>query len=1166
MPNFPDSSTIKPTLFTPSRTRVTLSAARYLLRKALSIAATIFVGIFITMVIVNYPVRVRNQPPSSQFQLRLEAQIKTVIQIAALEGIIPRETDGSLDTEAMDILRQKLEEEAGLNLPFLPKYLYWTLKVLSFDWGGLNSAYFPQLGISQGLRNRPTSNAVLQYLPNTLLLVGTAYLLVFLIGMPFSLYLARHYGGWLDRIMLVLSPISSVPSWVFAMLLVMIFAVQLRWLPVAGMFDFHKPEHPLPYVMALLRHMVLPVTALVLSLLFQLIYTWRTFFIIYSEEDYVDLARAKGLDTRLLEKRYILRPALPYIITSFAASLIGFWQLTVALEKIFQWPGIGLLYIEVLPNFWHESMEIGDLIIVIQIVVTFSYLLGILVFVLDLTYVIVDPRIHLIPASYQAQVKRKRRAVRSLFRRMRPGFARPAIGRMKEEKFSLQRTINSLKQKLGESGGQIRLFAEQLRLYPSANFGLTVIILLLAGSIYALVALPYAEIGMDYSQGRVRGRNLRPSAAAPAWLNLFSKTPHLSALVLDEKSSGVSVEIQTLENGWQQKTTTFTFDYHYKEIPSDVFLYLDSVYVAKIPFISLTWTTPDGRAIDLKSKAMGGEDSYDLENGTFIRRLLAEHPEWNNWFVEEGKYPTPAYKLLFAKPGVKESLPQQGLYQLKITSLLFEEDSDVQAQLAVLGHVYGLAGTDYWRRDLIVPLFWGMPFSLMVGFLGTLITALIALLLPAIGIWFGGGLDTLIQRMSEVNMVLPGLAIAALAYALFNVPIWTILGVVVVLNAFGAPIKIFRSALLQAREASYIEMARSYGAGNFRIITRYLVPRILPVLIPYLVMQLPTFVFLEATLGFFNIRSIYPSWGRIIYDGLTRGALYGSPFWVLEPIFLLLLTGLAFAMLGLALERILNPRVISDVPTEASQPRTRAIEPDNAQRKNARSRFKRRLVASMVVMILAVAIFVPTVQGKPLASIFIRYLDPSQKVDTRIKNAEPVSMSAPTSTSPVPAPVTSTPVSLTPSISTPTLLLAAPGAGLSCIPANSAAPARVMDIIDGNTVRVLMNDLVYVVRYLGVETPRDTQNSREAYLKNSALVFQKNVTLIADEVDKDPDGRLLRYVLVGDMSVNLQLLQEGLARVADSPSGIACMEEFRTAQQMATQSARGLWAAPTPVP
>jgi peptide/nickel transport system permease protein len=75
------------------------------------------------------------------------------------------------------------------------------------------------------------------------------------------------------------------------------------------------------------------------------------------------------------------------------------------------------------------------------------------------------------------------------------------------------------------------------------------------------------------------------------------------------------------------------------------------------------------------------------------------------------------------------------------------------------------------------------------------------------------------------------------------------------------------------------------------------------------VILIPSYVFLEATLGIFNVRSIYPTWGRVIYEALQYGENYGSSFWVREPIGLLLLTGLAFAMLGFALERILNPRI-----------------------------------------------------------------------------------------------------------------------------------------------------------------------------------------------------------------------------------------------------------------
>jgi len=88
-----------------------------------------------------------------------------------------------------------------------------------------------------------------------------------------------------------------------------------------------------------------------------------------------------------------------------------------------------------------------------------------------------------------------------------------------------------------------------------------------------------------------------------------------------------------------------------------------------------------------------------------------------------------------------------------------------------------------------------------------------------------------------------------------------------------------------------------------------MVPKIIPVLVPQLIILIPSFVFLEATLGLFNITTGLPTWGTIIYQGLTRGAMYGSRYWVVQPIILLLLTGFAFALLGFALEQVLNPRL-----------------------------------------------------------------------------------------------------------------------------------------------------------------------------------------------------------------------------------------------------------------
>jgi hypothetical protein len=188
--------------------------------------------------------------------------------------------------------------------------------------------------------------------------------------------------------------------------------------------------------------------------------------------------------------------------------------------------------------------------------------------------------------------------------------------------------------------------------------------------------------------------------------------------------------------------------------------------------------------------------------------------------------------------------------------------------------------------------------------------------------------------------------------------------------------------------------------------------------------MVPSFIFLEATLGLFNIKSDYPSWGRIIYEGLARGALYGSPFWVLEPISLLLLTGFAFAMLGSALERILNPRIIADIPIRSGKAKTR-------QPGLAWSHFNKRVIAIAIVMVLFAAIFVPSIQGKTLARVIFNFIDQTIKYDPRITKPSGLILTRTPALSGTPAstvirPTSTEPFSaLTPTLSTPSTSTAA---------------------------------------------------------------------------------------------------------------------------------------------
>ena len=174
-------------------------------------------------------------------------------------------------------------------------------------------------------------------------------------------------------------------TWIRAIVLILIFAALLKVLPFGGMVDSPPPANPIDYSLSLLKHLTLPALSLVLSSFFLSIYNYRTFFLIYSSEDYVDLAKAKGLNDRALERRYILRPTLPNIISTFALTLIFLWQGAPITESVFNWPGLGSTIVQAI-GLYETPVIVGTTVI-------FAYLLALTIFLLDFIYALVDPRV-----------------------------------------------------------------------------------------------------------------------------------------------------------------------------------------------------------------------------------------------------------------------------------------------------------------------------------------------------------------------------------------------------------------------------------------------------------------------------------------------------------------------------------------------------------------------------------------------------------------------------------------------------------------------------------------------------------------------------------------------------------------------------------------------------
>ncbi len=270
------------------------------------------------------------------------------------------------------------EKQLGLNQPFLVRSFTYLGNALSLNLGRA-------LQMASDSGSKMVRNIILERLPATLLLFGTANVFLFILAVLIALSLSRKYGSFLDKLCIALAPVNSAPGWFYGIFLILIFAAILHWLPFGGLVDAPPPSSPLLYAMSLIRHMILPLTAITLSQIFYSSYNWRTFFLIYSSEDYVDMAKAKGLTSRNIERQYILRPTLPTIITNFALLVIGSWTGAPIFETVFNWPGLGRA----------TFMAIGlyDTPVIVGSTVVFAYLLVITVFLLDITYALVDPRV-----------------------------------------------------------------------------------------------------------------------------------------------------------------------------------------------------------------------------------------------------------------------------------------------------------------------------------------------------------------------------------------------------------------------------------------------------------------------------------------------------------------------------------------------------------------------------------------------------------------------------------------------------------------------------------------------------------------------------------------------------------------------------------------------------
>lgn len=309
---------------------------------------------------------------------RLIYAIPTLIGVSIITFVIVRlapgdpirlYTFGARDITQEDI--ENLRHVYGLDKPIPLQYLDWAWKVLHLDFG------------QSFIYHQDAAQLFVQYIPNTIQLALVALAIQLVVGVPLGVVAALKRGSWVDNAVRVFGVAGhAIPSFWLGLVMIIVFAVQLHWLPSQGILTVGHDQWD---ILDRIKHMLMPAFVLSLTGIAQYSRILRTETLDVLGQDYVRTAHAKGLRERTVIFVHALRNALIPVVTALGGILAGLIGGALVIEQVFSWPGIGRFTFAAAIAKDYPIIEAGTMISAALLIV--SYLLR------DIAYAIVDPRI-----------------------------------------------------------------------------------------------------------------------------------------------------------------------------------------------------------------------------------------------------------------------------------------------------------------------------------------------------------------------------------------------------------------------------------------------------------------------------------------------------------------------------------------------------------------------------------------------------------------------------------------------------------------------------------------------------------------------------------------------------------------------------------------------------
>jgi peptide/nickel transport system permease protein len=393
----------------------------------------------------------------------------------------------------------------------------------------------------------------------------------------------------------------------------------------------------------------------------------------------------------------------------------------------------------------------------------------------------------------------------------------------------------------------------------------------------------------------------------PVWVNMLGLNLPEHLIMSGKDADKTSL----LEDGVRIESHSYNFNFNYDSYPSDFMVMYTAKYGSIQPAVQIDVIRPDGNEFQIYFASLPTSQN---ESNEFSARIFSTDTliadslmGYSNLF---------AYTVDATRPQVmifsdtEENKVLKGTYVIRNTFYLFDpSDTVVDSGVILGGKVYGTMGTDDSRRDLAIGLLWGAPVALFIGLTVSGAAVFIGLIYGIFAGYKGNRTDEGLMRINDVFYSLPTLPLLVILSVTIGRSIFLITGFLVIFSWVGMA-KISRSLALQIKSLQYIEAARLMGQSDTKIIFKHIIPQLLPLTFASIAIAVPSAILGEAALSFLGLGDpSIPTWGQILHDAHSAGAMSrGLWWWIVPPGLMIAITGLAFVLIGNALDSIVNLR------------------------------------------------------------------------------------------------------------------------------------------------------------------------------------------------------------------------------------------------------------------